>query len=301
VVFENLELTPVISAVGNDIIIYGCSLLEYWKDEFRFHQNFDYDPMISACSIHTKSLSSLYGTWSSMIGETFRLGDRGFKKEVRNHAREMMKFVRRDIDIIVTILSQKGYQFAFPEKVRVSPDPAVWEWIEEYENKGIYLPLSLQAWLSEVGCVNLMGSHPEWDKTAYIFKEGPQTNGVWYTDPLVVELTHDDVNYCYEEWKDMVEEGGIHKNRSFFVSIAPDHIHKANISGGPPFQLLANQPAIDAFLINERHCTSFVGYVMVAIAWAGFPGFYYIDDAPKNIVLDMLAQLDFKLSQLELF
>ncbi len=254
-----------------------------------------------ACGINMDSLSSIHGTWSFMIGETFRLGDCEFKTEALNHARKIMKPVRRNIDIIITILLQKGYRFAFPENVLVSPDPAIWEWIGEYENKGIYLPLSLQAWLSDVGCVNLMGSHPEWEKPAYIFKDGPQTNNVWYTDPLVVELTNDYVDYFYEEWEQMVEEKGIHEYRPFRVNIAPDHIHKANISGGPPFQVLANQPAVDAFLINERHCTSFVGYVSIAMAWACFPGFYYIDDAPKNIVSDMLAQLDFKLSQFELF
>jgi hypothetical protein len=35
VVFENLELTPVISAIGDDIIIYGHSLIEYWIHEFK--------------------------------------------------------------------------------------------------------------------------------------------------------------------------------------------------------------------------------------------------------------------------
>jgi len=45
VVFENLELTPVVSAMGNDVIVYGHSLLEYWKNEFELRSNFGYDPM----------------------------------------------------------------------------------------------------------------------------------------------------------------------------------------------------------------------------------------------------------------
>lgn len=40
VVFENLELTPVISAVGNDVIIFGHSLIECWKREFQFEEDF---------------------------------------------------------------------------------------------------------------------------------------------------------------------------------------------------------------------------------------------------------------------
>ena len=40
VVFNELDLTPVISAVENDIIIYGRSLVEYWKHEFRFEEDF---------------------------------------------------------------------------------------------------------------------------------------------------------------------------------------------------------------------------------------------------------------------
>lgn len=37
VVFEDLQLTPVISAVGDDVIIYGHSLIEYWKNEFKLN------------------------------------------------------------------------------------------------------------------------------------------------------------------------------------------------------------------------------------------------------------------------
>ncbi|MCV6636204.1 hypothetical protein [Candidatus Albibeggiatoa sp. nov. NOAA] len=35
VVFEDLRLSPVISAVGDDVIIYGNTLFEYWINEFR--------------------------------------------------------------------------------------------------------------------------------------------------------------------------------------------------------------------------------------------------------------------------
>jgi len=226
-----------------------------------------------------------------MIGETFRYQYREFKTEALNHVRQVMRRVRKNIETIIANLSQDEYQFAFPENVLVPPDPNLFEWIGEYENKGIYIPLSLQAWLSEIGCVNLMGSHPKWEKPAYIFEDGPRTNDVWYTDPLVVFLTNDYVDYLYEEWKYHVEEKGLNEYGPFRLDIAPDHIHKANISGGLPFQVLADTPAVDAFLINERHCTSFLNYVRIAIARAGFPGFDYINDAQTGIVSKIQKQL----------
>jgi len=40
VVFEDLTVTPVVSAVEDDVIIYGNSLIEYWQREFKLEKNF---------------------------------------------------------------------------------------------------------------------------------------------------------------------------------------------------------------------------------------------------------------------
>ena len=36
VVFKDKELSPVISIYGNDVVIFGNSLIEYWKSEFEY-------------------------------------------------------------------------------------------------------------------------------------------------------------------------------------------------------------------------------------------------------------------------
>jgi hypothetical protein len=50
-------------------------------------------------------------------------------------------------------------------------------------------------------------------------------------------------------------------------------LHKANVSGGDPYQIPLPCPYADAALLNERHETTFVRYLRISFACAGFAGF----------------------------
>ena len=121
------------------------------------------------------------------------------------------------------------------------------------------LPLSLRAWFEQVGQVNLNGSHPDWTV------EYP------FPDPLVVEAPVDYVRSEYEAWSsDRGTEWD--SGSTFALPIAPDYLHKANLSGGMPYGLAVPNPAADGLVLWELHQTTFVNYLRIAFAAGGMPG-----------------------------
>jgi hypothetical protein len=118
------------------------------------------------------------------------------------------------------------------------------------------LPLSLRLWYEQVGSVNFMGEHPDWEYE--------------YTDPLVVEAPLDYVYSSYEDWRaDAAAEG---EEGGFAIDVAPDYLHKADVSGGGPYALAVPNAAVDGILLEEFHETTFVNYLRICFKWAGFRG-----------------------------
>jgi hypothetical protein len=228
-----------------------------------------------------RSLSRLHNDWAFMAGESRRLREELFRKEALTYAREMMKLARGALESIVQTLRSSGYRFVDEDKVLIEPEAGIEDWLREQEVFGIHVPLSVQAWLIEVGAINLMGSHPEWPHPAYLF-EATSSEGVWYTDPLVVELPREYILYQHEEWNYRRREDGEYETGPFRLEFAPDHIHKANVSGGPPYEVDAFEPSVDALVLNERNGHTFVAHVRHALEWGGFPGFRYFPEVPES-------------------
>lgn len=217
----------------------------------------------------THSLSRIHTEWACLTTESYRLTDAEFRMEAMNYGRQIMAQARSHILKIIDNLEQAHYRWVDSESVYIKPEDDTLEWLESLFEAGIFLPVSLQAWILEVGRVNLTGTHPDWPKSGYVFDASARRNGVIYTDPLVVELPQDYLDYLYEEWSE-------EKIGPFVVDIAPDHITKANVSGGPPYTVPADRPRVESILNNERHCCSFTGYIRRAVYWRGFPGFDYV-------------------------
>lgn len=213
--------------------------------------------------------SRIHGAWACLVGRAHELANPAFRGEALGFARQMMRRVREELCRIVDELAKDGYHFAENSRVLAPPDPRAPQWIEEFSGRGVAFSVALEAFLLEVGTVNLTGSHPSWPIPAHLADGTTERVEPFYTDPLVVELTHDDLSYQFGEWQQSPEG-------SFRLEVSPDHIHKANVSGGLPYQLDAHVPAVDSVLLNERHCTTFVGYLRHAIMWRGFPGFDYL-------------------------
>jgi hypothetical protein len=220
-----------------------------------------------------ESVSKIWSDWAALVGQGYRLADRSFRREALSAALTMTTRIERELDRILEKLAHEHYRFAFPDLVRVPPEAGVAEWISEFQSKGVYFPLSLEAWMTSIGKVNLCGTHPDWPSPAYVNSKTPLEGEPIYSDALAVEMDYDYAIYLYDEWKAPATGNG---KPPFRLDIAPDHLHKANVSGGLPYQLDTEKPAVDGILLNERHCSTFMAYLQLAINWHGFPGLDYL-------------------------
>lgn len=223
----------------------------------------------------SRSIGQIHQDWADFVGYDRSSSHAAHRKEALAFARTTMQRARGYVLDVIDELRGAGYRFVNPDVAYVPPNSETEDWLDGLPERNIHLPIALQAWLLEVGNVNLMGTHPSWPTPAYGFEDCRTDGYPIYTDPLVVELPPDFLDYLHEEWAE--EKSG----EAFIVDLAPDHLHKAGISGGLPYGLPTDRPRVDTILLYERHCTSFTGYVRRALYWRGFPGFDYM--APEEI------------------
>jgi len=174
-------------------------------------------------------------------------------------AEETMTRVATNIDCIIERLINRSYQFdVYPDGTAPSvtlpvhrrPDPALLADVVDLEQKVGPIPLSLRAFWQFVGTVSLIGRAPEgWPD---------------YSDPLFVSSP--DYGLFELRERDPDEEG------VFMCGLAPDVLHKDNVSGGEYAIALPN-PSADATFEEEWRGIGFVPYLRAAILeWGGFPG-----------------------------
>jgi hypothetical protein len=136
------------------------------------------------------------------------------------------------------------------------------------EDKGMVLPLSLRAWIEEVGDVNLAGAHP-----TLSFWEGPGFNDV-YANPLMVTFDH--FNFEMEAWLEAFDDGDP-SPEGFDAIIGWDPQAKARLaiekqvldSG---YAIALPDPAADGLVRRAGREILFVDYLRLAFQWGGFPG-----------------------------
>ena len=80
-------------------------------------------------------------------------------------------------------------------------------------------------------------------------------------DPLVVDPPEGPLAGLYDE------------GDQIFVGLAPDDLHKDNVSGGDQYGLQLPDPSADFIFMVERHNLLFVPYLRFPILrWGRFPG-----------------------------
>jgi hypothetical protein len=79
------------------------------------------------------------------------------------------------------------------------------------------------------------------------------------------------VTHLFEEWED--QRSGVDPEIAgpFSLDLAPDYLHKANISGGAPYGIELPFLGADPVFANEAHELPFVDYLRLCFRWAGFP------------------------------
>ena len=174
-----------------------------------------------------------------------------------------MHRVRRNCERLVSRLGDLGYVFGtFPDGSRRSfkaepltaPSDRIRADSTELETQAGLLPISLVAFWQEVGAVDLVGMHRGWP------------DGL---DPLVVDPPEGALSFLF----DMEDDEGETEGPGWFAGLAPDDLHKDNVSGGDPYGVRLPNPAADFTLLYERHNLLFVPYLRLAILhWGGLPG-----------------------------
>lgn len=110
--------------------------------------------------------------------------------------------------------------------------------------------------------MNLIGRHPTLDP-----KDGEVA-----TDPLVVYGLHEGI-------VELDEDDGAPS----VVTIAPDDLHKADTSGGDPYEMAIPDLRADGELLNERHDLFFVDYLRLCFRFGGFPGYDGRAEVPAEL------------------
>jgi hypothetical protein len=131
------------------------------------------------------------------------------------------------------------------EPTRTQPDGAVSDRIKKLQSRFYSIPLSLRAFWEQVGGVNLIGYHPDWNLE------------ISQLDPFFSSaLTDDYTDYL---------RNGLH------LELSPDALVKADISGGEGYYLKSERVP-DGILENEWQGLLFVEYLRSVFRWGGFPG-----------------------------
>lgn len=244
-----------------------------WQDQFQPSQLERVDPTDAVFPRRRMN-----ERWSRYLANDSNLQAGEPRERALSFARNVMAHVRANVAKLVRWLDDDGYQFANPDRRWRTPDPNVSAWVAEWAERGLHVPVALQAWLEVVGTVNLMGTHPDWIRTGYT-GSGAGSDRTWYTDPLVIELGPDDMQFFYEMWVDAKADDA---NATPIIELAPDHVHKANVSGGEPIYMVGATPAFDAPFVGQHGSYTLLSYLRHAFEWAGFPGFDYIRSAPSE-------------------
>jgi hypothetical protein len=142
--------------------------------------------------------------------------------------------------------------------------------VRKLEKAGVFLPLSLRAWIEEVGRVNLAGAHPR------LCSWADESSGT-YADPLMV--VPDMVEL--EAWHDQNE------GEALDWVIGWDARSKARLALDDEqldygYSVTLPEAAADPPLKAGPRNTTFVGYLRSAFRYGGFPGWEAQKDRPET-------------------
>ncbi|MEL6189249.1 MAG: hypothetical protein AAFU79_31895 [Myxococcota bacterium] len=204
----------------------------------------------------------------------------GTYAEIESVAVETFSRIGRALDVLQQRLGNLGY----PTSGAITPpDDALNDRIAQLEAVDIALPPSLrQLWLL-IGGVSLLDldgyRHDGFWSTHGVVDSYPDGLHIDYCDDAYVAMVMDD--HCV--WLD--SPPGHRENSSFGLTVAPDPLHKENISGGSPYEITSST-SWSAPLRNLVWTTpvpntvpsgdcDLVSYLRTAILeCGGFPGLY---------------------------
>lgn len=191
-----------------------------------------------------------------------------FRAEVLEVAEATMRRVARNADLLTSRLCEHGWRaLAFeddnPRTRPASADDPIFQRVEEITESPI--PPSLLAFWRVAGGINWI-----WDYDS----EAPAPDlgaglPLDEMDPLCVGAPN--IACDFESWEDQKGEADPDLIDPFMIELAPDYLHKANISGGPSYGVELPFFGGDPLFANEIHNLPFIDYLRLSFRWAGFP------------------------------
>lgn len=130
------------------------------------------------------------------------------------------------------------------------------------------VPPSLKAFWEVVGGIDLVWDYQKDDSPPPLL--GVQIP-IEEMDPLSVDPARASA-YLLEEWRDILDAGEHDPADGWSLDLAPDSLHKANISGGAPYGVKLPFDGADPAFAEEPHALPFVDYLRLCFRFGGFPG-----------------------------
>ena len=203
------------------------------------------------------------------IGE--RVREPEFAADAQAVCDEMAMRVGHNMRLVVARLRAQGYRFHVNDDRQDPVDP--WQppgadaedqvrWLEQRFGP---IPMALSSWIRLVGDVWLVGTHPRW----------PESSDA---DPLVLEAAGtlhpgSSIRSSFEQEHEMWEETRTPDGDDdpFLLPLAPDRLHKANVSGGGPYGMPLPDRTAEGLFVGEV-AMPFVAYLNRVFSQGGFPG-----------------------------
>lgn len=152
--------------------------------------------------------------------------------------------------------------------------------IRRLDKAGLQLPLALDAWIEEVGSVNLCGMHPR-----LCFWEDGSFPGV-YADPLMIAVDLEELDERRRDPNDPPSEVVVGWDARAKARLTVEDIE---LDFG--YTVAIPELGIDAPLAGASGQTTFVGYLRKAFRWGGFPGWADQPDYPAAEIKILSADL----------
>lgn len=204
--------------------------------------------------------------------------DGDLRAEVLAVAEEAMRRVARNADVLSERLHAAGWRPLFGQ-LRSPPSSGDVKMFEKVEAiSGGPLPPTLRAFWTVVGGIDWVWNYDCGEPLPDLCADTPMDE----MDPLCVHAASD-IGYLLEEWEAQRDQPDPDLVDPFRLELAPDHWHKANISGGAPYSIILPFFGADPEFAYERHNLPFLDYLRLSFRWAGFPGLDEYGDDPDVI------------------
>lgn len=206
--------------------------------------------------------------------ELRQLGDRvrggALEREAQGVCDEMAHRARHNIEVLVGRLREQGFQFhtnddsrgpVVPYRPPTEQATSLDAWLQDRFGP---IPMVVSSWVRIVGDVWLVGTHPSWAESSAADPLVIELEGTRYPDTSIRDYFDGEFE-AWQEWSGADDEAG-----GFALPVAPDRLHKDNVSGGAPYGVRLPDGTAEGLFVGEV-AMPFVAYLNLVFRHGGFP------------------------------